>query len=145
MGNRINRNIEWVVDDFGNVVGYQVNQGDIRPIGGGGGAAAVQSLGNKAGAFNVDLTAGANVLLTCTAAIQLGLSGLPTDGKGMRLVLTITNGAAGVTWPAGIRWAGAGIVGSAPALSAGTEKVVLDVYTLSGVTTIDGSYVGRVA
>jgi len=143
MAERVNRNVEWVVDDFGNVVGYQVRPGDVRQVG--GGSSSVQSLGNKAGAFNVDITAGTNVLLTCTAAIVLALSGLPADGKNLRLVLTITNGAAGVTWPAGIRWAGAGIVGSAPALSAGTDKVVLDVYTLAGVTTIDGSYVGRVA
>lgn len=36
MAERVNRNVEWVVDDDGTVTGYQVRPGDKRPIGGGG-------------------------------------------------------------------------------------------------------------
>lgn len=112
-----------------------------------GGASAFQALGTVSGGVAVDLASGANVALTIGGATSLTFSGLPASNTAQRVVLTITNGGAGViTWPAGTRWMGAGVVGSAPTLVAsGTEKVAIDIVNNGGTVTYDAAYLGRVA
>jgi hypothetical protein len=113
--------------------------------GGGGGSSDLQALGTVSGAVPINLANGANIVMLLGAASVLSFTGTPGNNKAQRAVLTISNGAAGITWPAGIRWAGAGIIGSGPVLSSGVDKVVLDFTNNGGTLTIDGSYVGRVA
>jgi hypothetical protein len=111
---------------------------------GGSSSSGVQAVA-ASGATPISLATAPNVLLTLAAAVTLSFTSLPALNNAQRVVLTIVNGAAGITWPTGIRWAGAGVVGSAPTLSTGTDKVVIDITNNGGTITYDGSYVGRVA
>lgn len=129
-------------------VAYALTDGADDPgIGGGGGSAALQALGSVSGPVSINLSLGANAALTIGGAATLTFTNTPSNNTAQRAVLTITNGGAGaITWPAGIRWAGAGVVGSAPTLVAsGVEKVVIDISNIAGALVYDGSYIGRVA
>lgn len=111
------------------------------------GNSSFQAVGSKVGAFSIDLSLGPNVSFTSTGAITPTFTNTPALNTAQRCVLTITNGGAGVvTWPAGTRWMGPGVVGSAPSLAAsGTEKVVIDIINNAGALSYDASYLGRVA
>lgn len=123
--------------------------GDGSGLGGSGSVAVqqFQSLGNVSGATAINLSSGPNVAMTVTGATTLSFGGLPANNTAQRVVLTITNGGAGaITWPAGTRWMGAGIVGSAPTLVAtGVEKIAIDITNNGGTITYDAAYLGRVA
>ena len=60
MAERVNRNVDWVVDDDGNVTGYQARPGDKRAIGGAGATAAtlVTPANVSAGSFSAPLISG---------------------------------------------------------------------------------------
>lgn len=128
-------------------VEYVVGASPSAGGGGGSGSGVAQSLGNVSGAVAINLANGSNVALTVTGNITFSFTGTPSTGTAQRVILTITNGGAGTnTWPAGTRWAGAGIVGSAPSLAAsGTEKIAIDITNFAGSLAYDASYIGRVA
>ena len=109
-------------------------------------SSASQSLGSVSGAVAINLGNGPNVSLTTSGATTISFTGTPGSNTSQRVVLTITNGSTNITWPGATRWAGAGIVGSAPTLSAsGTDKIVIDIINIGGSLTYDASYIGRVA
>lgn len=129
-------------------VSLNVYQAGVGPSSvSGAGNSSFQALGSKVGAFSIDLSLGPNVSFTSTGAITPTFTNTPALNTAQRSVLTITNGGAGVvTWPAGTRWMGPGVVGSAPSLAAsGTEKVVIDIINNAGALSYDASYLGRVA
>lgn len=77
----------------------------------------ITALGSVSGAVSIDCSLGSMFTLTCTGAITLTLTNVPTGGLG--ILLRIANGTVGVTHPSGTLWA----AGSAPTLSAGTDWI----------------------
>lgn len=141
---------EVYLDSNGTVTILTAAQKVALAAGGGGGSTTLgpaQSIGSVSGAVTINLASGSNIALTITGNTTLTFTGLPASGNAQRAILTITNGGAGtITWPAGTRWVGAGIVGSAPSLQAsGTEKIAIDITNFAGTVAYDASYIGRVA
>lgn len=99
-----------------------------------GAAQTVTAVANGEAAYDITLTA------NCT----ITLAGSPAAGKVGALVLRLTQDATGsrtVTWPASVRWAGAG---TAPTLSTGSakyDKIVLQ--TWDGGVSWDGALVAQ--
>ena len=91
------------------------------------------------------LSAAPYLFLTLSAAATLSFAALPTLNMTERRVLTITNGAAGITWPTGIRWIGTGAAGTTPTLSTGVDKVTIDIHNVNGTLSYDATYNGRLA
>lgn len=109
-------------------------------------ATKTQNLGNVSGALVIDLSLGWNIFMTVTGNItSMTFTNGPSNGNKARVEFQITNGGAfSITWPAGIRWNGPGVVGSAPTLQAsGVENVVNTISNPAGSTLIGGYYLGR--
>lgn len=108
--------------------------------------ASVQNFGNTSGARAIDCTRGSLCALTATGAVTISFTNGPGLNASIRMTLNITNGGSNITWPAGTRWAGPGVVGSAPTLATtGTDKVVVEISNIGGTTYYDATYIGRVA
>lgn len=121
-----------------------VYQGDAGG-GGSGASAGYQALGSKSGAFNIDCSTGSTFTFSCGAAVTPSFTNTPASGNSQTVTLEITAGNAGVTWPAGTRWLGAGVVGSAPTLSSGTDLVAMKISNNAGTLVYTASYLGRAA
>ena len=98
------------------------------------------------GTLVIDLALYTGALLTITGNTTITIANLPDVDNETRFILTtIDGGAFTVTHPVGIRWGGAGVVGTAPTLQiSGTDKMVYDIYN-NGSVVYDGSYTGRFA
>jgi len=77
----------------------------------------ITALGSVSGAQALDCSLGSFFTLTCSGAVTLSLTNVPTGGSG--IIVKITNGTLGVTHPTGTLWA----AGSAPTLSSGTDWI----------------------
>ena len=98
------------------------------------------------GTITIDLLLYSSAIITVTGNTTIAFSNLPASSKQKKFTLTIVNGgSATVTYPAGTRWGGSGVVGSAPTLQVtGTDKVQFDIYN-NGSVVYDAAYVGRFA
>lgn len=106
----------------------------------------VQDFGSTSGARAINCEKGDVCSLTIAGPTTLSFTNLPTYNTSLRVTLVITNGGSSVTWPAGTRWAGPGVVGSAPTLAAtGVDKVVMEINNIAGTIYYDAAYIGRVA
>lgn len=106
----------------------------------------VQDFGATSGNRSINCAKGTICALTITGPTTLSFTNGPSFNSVIRLLLQITNGGSNVTWPAGTRWVGAGVVGSAPALApTGTEKIAVEIINIAGTVVIDAAYIGRVA
>lgn len=106
----------------------------------------VQDFGSTSGARAINCEKGDVCSLTIAGPTTLSFTNLPTYNTSLRVTLVITNGGSSVTWPAGSRWAGPGVVGSAPTLAAtGVDKVVMEINNIAGTIYYDAAYIGRVA
>lgn len=94
-----------------------------------GARAVVVAKGAVSGAQALDCNAGRNFTITPTT-VTLSISNAPAGAFG--IVLKISAGSGGLTWPASVKWPG----GTAPTLTAGTDYI--------GLISLDGgtSYVG---
>lgn len=110
-------------------------------------ATKTQNLGNVSGALVIDLAQGWNIAMTVVGAItSLSFVNGPAVGGAARASLQITNGGANMSWVAGTRWTGAGVVAAAPTLQAsGVENVVYNITRPVSATLYDAAYIGRVA
>lgn len=80
------------------------------------------ALGNKGADFTIDLSTGNVFSFTVTSALTVSFSNPPAAGA-MPIVLIITSGGIGVTWPGTVKWPS----GTAPALSSSGK---VDIVTL---------------
>lgn len=119
----------------------------VQPIAPAGGLSSIsQNLGDVSGPLVIDLSKGWDIKMRIIGAItSMTFTNGPSTGNAARAAFQITNGGAfSITWPAGIRWNGAGVVGSAPTLQAsGVENVVVNISNPAGSVLIGGAYIGR--
>lgn len=100
----------------------------------------VQSI-SASGSTDVDYRLGRYVRLTLNGSITLGLIGWPVAGTVGRFNFEIYNtGAFGITWPAGVLWAG----GAAPIPTSGSgKKDVVIFHSTDAGTNIFAYVVGQ--
>lgn len=98
------------------------------------------------GAVAIDLGLYSAAQLTITGNTTLSFTNLPAGNEQKKCTLNLINGGSfTVTYPAGTRFGGSGVVGSAPTLqAAGTDKLQFDIYN-NGAVVYDAAYVGRYA
>lgn len=106
-----------------------------------------QALGSTSGTTTIDLNGAGTISFTVGAATTLAFSNPPAQGATIEKTFYVTNGGAfTLNYPASSRFAGPGIVGSAPTLVAsGTEILRMKATNFSGSVTYDWAYIGRVA
>jgi hypothetical protein len=90
-------------------------------------------------ANNIDLATGNVFTKTISGATTLTVSNVPAAGTTASFILDLTNGgSAGITWWAGMKWAG----GTVPTLTA-AGRDVLGFFTHDGGTTWTGLVLGK--
>ncbi len=91
MAERVNHNVEWVTDDLGNVVGYQVRPGDVRAVGGSGSGALAPYVGFVAtrtqfpnfflSTLTENMTTSVHTLMETVDTITIGLANSYVNGS----------------------------------------------------------------
>ena len=98
-----------------------------------GARANVVAKGAVSGAQSLDCNAGRNFTITPTT-VTLSITNAPAGAFG--LVVKISAGSGGLTWPASVKWPS----GTAPTLTAGTDYIGL--VSLDGGTSYCGVQLG---
>ncbi|MGZ5799279.1 MAG: hypothetical protein ACXWJZ_01440 [Burkholderiaceae bacterium] len=109
----------------------------------GGVSSAFNALGSQSGAFNIDLSLGPNIAFTAGAAVIPSFTNTPALNTCLVIRVRITNGIAGVTFPAGSVWNGAGINGAQPTLTSGTENLACWIINNNGTLIYSWAYTGK--